>query len=132
MFLGEVFFGARSYCRLLICIKFVYVQSTYPYNDNLYNDITLITIFFCRRHRLLWLGHVVREGRNSASYQALEMAINTRDIKRPRGRPHLRWIDNIKNDLKHANIDISDCQKFELALDKKKWLMLVEKCAAFA
>ena len=35
----------------------------------------------CRRRRLLWLGHVVREGRNSASYQALEMAINTRDIK---------------------------------------------------
>eukprot|EP00117_Sycon_ciliatum_P002356 scpid25615/ scgid4849/ LINE-1 reverse transcriptase homolog len=49
-----------------------------------------------RRRRLLWLGHVVREGRNSASYQALEMAINTRDIKRPRGQPHLRWIDNIK------------------------------------
>ena len=84
----------------------------------------------CRRRRLLWLGHVVREGRNSASYQALEMAINTRDIKRPRGRPHLRWIDNIKSDLKHANIDISDC--FELALDKKEWLMLVEKCAALA
>ena len=84
----------------------------------------------CRRRRLLWLGHVVREGRNSASYQALEMAINTRDIKRPRGRPHLRWIDNIKSDLKHANIDISDC--FELALDKKEWLMLVEKYAALA
>ena len=84
----------------------------------------------CRRRRLLWLSHVVRDGPNSASYQALEMAINTRDIKRPRGRPHLRWIDNIKNDVKHANIDISDC--FELALDKKKWLMLVEKCAALA
>ena len=47
----------------------------------------------CRRRRLLWLGDVVREGRNSASYQAQEMAINTLDIKRPRGRPHLRWID---------------------------------------
>ena len=59
-----------------------------------------------------------REGRNSASYQALEMTINTRDIKGPHGRPHLRRIYNIKNDLKHANIDISDW--FELALDKKK------------
>ena len=45
----------------------------------------------CRRRRLLWLGHVVRKGRNTASYQALEIAIKTRDIKRPRGRPHLRW-----------------------------------------
>ena len=31
----------------------------------------------CCRRQLLWLGHVVREGPNSASYPALEVAINT-------------------------------------------------------
>ena len=39
-------------------------------------------------------------------------------------------LDRLTILLKHANIDISDC--FELALDKKKILMLVEKCAALA
>ena len=32
-------------CQVRLDIFLVLVQSTYPYNDNLYNDITAITIF---------------------------------------------------------------------------------------
>ena len=48
------------------------------------------------------------------------------DIKRPRGRPLKRWIDNINDDLKLLNISIKDC--FDLAHDKTRWLELIDRC----
>ena len=65
-------------------------------NDNLYQRTNQVPISStCRRRRLLWLGHVIREG-PGASYEALQLALNTSDIKRPRGRPPRRWVDSVK------------------------------------
>ena len=47
----------------------------------------------CRQRRLLRFGHIARQHPDSTSRKALEMAMNSRDIKKPRGRPLLRWID---------------------------------------
>jgi len=69
---------------------------------------------------------VIREGEGAASYEALQLALDTHDIKRPRGRPPKRWVDNIKDDLKPTNLSVRDC--FPLAHDKKKWLEIIDRC----
>ena len=84
---------------------------TYPHrisNNNLYKQSNQVPISsICRRRRLLWLGHVIREGPGAASYKALQLAFNIDDIKRSRGRPLRRWIDNINDDLKLLNISVA-------------------------
>ena len=95
--------------------------------NNLYTQSNQVPISsICRRRRLLWLGHVIREGPVAASYEALQLTLNIDDIKRPRGRPLKRWIDNINDDLKLLNISIKDC--FDLAHDKTRWLELIDRC----
>ena len=42
----------RAMCNYFIKIITLEIQSTYPYNDNLYNDITSITIFSCQTKSL--------------------------------------------------------------------------------
>ena len=68
----------------------------------------------------------MREGPVAASYEALQLTLNINDIKRPRGRPLKRWIDNINDDLKLLNISIKDY--FDLAHDKTRWLELIDRC----
>ena len=103
---------------------------THPHhisNDNLYQRTNQVLILStCRRRRLLWLGHVIREGPGAASYEALQLALNTSDIKRPRGRPPRRWVDSVKEDLSPLNISIRDC--FHLALNKNNWLVIIDRC----
>jgi len=96
-------------------------------NDALYNETKESPISsICRKRRLLWFAHVIREGPNSSSFQALEMVMDTSDIKKPRGRPPTRWIDTIKNDLKPINISLS--QAVHLAEDRLSWLDVVNRC----
>lgn len=96
-------------------------------NNNLYLQSQQIPISsVCRQRRLLWLGHVIREGPGAASFEALKLSLNTSDIKRPRGRPTKRWVDNIKEDLNPLNISVQDC--FNLALHKKNWLDIIDRC----
>ena len=80
----------------------------------------------CRQRRLLWFGHVVREGEESSSFQALLMSINTTDIRRPRGRPRLRWIDVVKKDLQCINLSLLDA--VQSASDRAAWLEIVNRC----
>ena len=82
----------------------------------------------CKRRRLLWFGHVVREGPGTASYGALTMAIDTSKIKRPRGRPRLRWIDVVKSDISPLGHTLEDC--LNTARDKKLWLDFIDKCTS--
>ena len=52
-------------------------------NNNLYTETKQSPgSATCRRRRLLWFGHVVREGPESASFQALELSINTNGTKK--------------------------------------------------
>ena len=80
----------------------------------------------CRQWRLLWFGHVVREGEESSPFQALLMSINTTDIRRPRGRPCLRWIDVVKKDLQCINLSLLDA--VQSASDRAAWLEIVNRC----
>ena len=50
-----------------------------------------------RRRRLEWFGHVKRRCETENIRPVAEMKI---EGKRPRGRPKLRWEDNVRMDLK--------------------------------
>ena len=80
----------------------------------------------CRRQRLLRFGHVIREGKDAVSYKALHMAMNITDIKKPRGRPVTKWVDNIRNDLLLLNMSLLEAE--QLASDRTHWLDVVDRC----
>ena len=105
----------RKLRHLLGIVHPNHISSKNVYKQTNQQPLTAI----CKRSRLLWLGHVVREGPDSASYGALQMALQVQDIKRPRGRPIKRWVDNIKADLQPLNMNVQECLK--LAEDKKNW-----------
>ena len=111
--------------KLRVLLQIVYPQRIT--NNNLYTETKQSPVSAtCRRRRLLWFGHVVREGPESASFQALELSINTNDIKKPRGRPPLRWIDTIRHDLKAADLSVESA--LQAAGDRLTWLDTVDRC----
>ena len=111
--------------KLRVLLQIVYPQRIT--NNNLYTETKQSPVSAtCRRRRLLWFGHVVREGPESASFQALELSINTNDIKKTRGRPPLRWIDTIRHDLKAADLSVEST--LQAAGDRLTWLDTVDRC----
>ena len=46
--------------------------------------------------KMRWAGHVARMGERRVVYRVL---VGKPEVKRPLGRPRLRWEDNIKMDL---------------------------------
>ena len=83
-------------------------------NNHLYSQTNSIPITsICRERQLMWFGHVVRQGPHSPSYQALMLATDTSDIKKPRSRPpppSMRWMNNVRKDLKSVELAISNAQ----------------------
>ena len=65
-----------------------------------------------RERRLRWFGHARRCADGSVVKTALDLRV---DGNRGRGRPKMRWFDNIKKDLEVTNLTEQD------ALDRVKW-----------
>ena len=80
----------------------------------------------CRRMRLKWFGHVVREGEGSASFKAYQMARDISGIRRRRGRPQTRWVDVVRNDLDKVGLGLDTAE--QAAADKKTWGDIVDQC----
>ena len=71
---------------------------------------------FLTKKRLSWFGHVQRrEEHNIAKYVLATQVPGSR----PRGRPKLRWMDRIKQDMKENNI----CP--ECATDRESWFIMI-------
>jgi hypothetical protein len=79
---------------------------------------TLIRMINSRRVR--WAGHVRRMGERRNAYRIL---VENPEEKRPLGRPRLRWVDNIKIDLREIGWDRGDW--IDLAEDRGPWRALV-------
>ena len=79
----------------------------------------------CRSRRLQWFGHVVREGPGCMSYEALMFALDTDDIHRPRGRPPMRWVDVVRQDLERVGLSVEVALK--QAADQNKWSKVLSK-----
>ena len=67
-----------------------------------------------------WAGHVARMGERRGVCRVL---VGKLEGKRPRGRPRLRWVDNIKMDLKE--VGCGGMGWIELAQDRDRWRALV-------
>jgi len=67
-----------------------------------------------------WAGHVARMGASRGAYWVL---VGKPVIKRPLGRPRLRWEDNIKMDRQEVLLGGMDWVK--LVQDRDRWRALV-------
>jgi hypothetical protein len=52
---------------------------------------------FIKSHRIRWLGHVVRMEDNAMPKSLLKGRLYS---KRRKGRPRMRWLDDVESDLK--------------------------------
>jgi hypothetical protein len=66
----------------------------------LYSSPNIIRMIKSRRMR--WVGHLSRMGAKRNAYRIL---VGKAEGRRPLGRPRLRWVDNIKMDLREIGWD---------------------------
>ena len=65
-----------------------------------YGNVNIIRTL--KSHRLQWVGHVTWMGDERRTHKLL---LGKPEGKRPRGRPKIRWEDNIIWDLKEVNYE---------------------------
>ena len=75
---------------------------------------------FIQAHRISWLGHVKRMGVGVMLRKMMEGRLF---IGRRKGRPRLRWMDDVVADLEVMKIK----QWMEMMKDREKWRMTVEE-----
>jgi len=80
---------------------------------------------FIKAQRIRWLGHVKRMEVGAMPRKMMEGRLF---IGRRRGRPRLRWIDDVVADLKVMKIK----QWMEKMKDREKWRLTVEEAKANA
>ena len=100
-------------------------------NNRLYAIFRLKPIsHMCRKLRLTWLGHVIREGRGAASFEALQKALDIKDIrwKRKGWKNQTRWVDVVNDDLSNIGLNIDGAMK--IASNKRAWAKTVDRCLA--
>ncbi|KAJ4449812.1 hypothetical protein ANN_01218 [Periplaneta americana] len=73
----------------------------------LYSSPDIIHNRNIKSRRLRWAEHVARMGESRNAYRVL---VVRPEVKRPLGRPRLRWEDNIKMDLREVGYDGSCAQ----------------------
>ena len=86
--------------------------------NDLYSSPTIFRVIKSRKMR--WAGHIARMGARIGVYRVL---MGKPEGKRPRGRPRLRWKDNIKMDLQAVRYGFMDW--IELAQDRDRLQVLV-------
>jgi hypothetical protein len=75
---------------------------------------------FIKAQRLRWLGHVIRMGEDRLNKRILQEKIFS---SRRRGRPKLRWLDDVKKDLHIMRVT----KWKEKARNREKWRQIVEE-----
>ena len=84
---------------------------------DLYSLPNIVRVVKSRRMR--WAGHVARMGEGRGVHRVL---VGKPEGKRPWGRPRLRWVDNIKMDLREVG---GGGDWVELAQNRDRWRALV-------
>ena len=78
---------------------------------------------FCKLSRLRWAGHVIRQGDDDLSRRVL---LSEPGGKRPRGRPRLRWVDGVEEDVARLG-----CRNWKIvALNREGWRKLLKEAEA--
>ncbi|GAA6097853.1 uncharacterized protein LOC118430043 [Tachysurus ichikawai] len=75
------------------------------------------------QRRTLWLGHVLRLPSDHPTSAILQFDPKTAVLRRPRGKPHTRWLDILAGDLQQQGVAIEDAE--QLAQDRQCWKQLI-------
>jgi hypothetical protein len=73
--------------------------------------------------RLEWLGHVVRMNETRSVKKIFEGKLEGR---RGRGRPRLRWIDDVEDDLRELDVKRWRTETFE----REEWASIIKEAKA--
>jgi hypothetical protein len=73
--------------------------------------------------RLEWLGHVIRMNETRSVKKIFEGKLEGR---RGKGRPRLRWINNVKDDLRKLGVKRWRTK----ALDREEWASIIGEAKA--
>ena len=76
-----------------------------------------------RIRRLEWIGHVIRMNETRCVKKIFEGKL---DGRRGRGRPRLRWIDNVEDDLRKLGVKRWRTK----ALDREEWASIIREAKA--
>jgi hypothetical protein len=91
------------------------------HNEELHNlYFSPNTIRVIKSMKVRWAGHVAQMGEKRNAYRILVGKPEGRD---PLGRPRLRWMDNIRMDLRGIGWDGMDW--IDLAQDRDQWRAVV-------
>jgi hypothetical protein len=77
---------------------------------------------FIKSQRIRWLGHVERMEDNAMPKRMLKGKLYS---KRGKGRPRMRWLDDLESDLKMIMKGWKEKMK-----DRKQWRLVVEEAKA--
>jgi hypothetical protein len=80
-------------------------------------------IRFIKSQRIRWLGHVERMEDNAMPKRMLKGRLYS---KRMKGRPRLRWLDDVESDLK--KMEVKGWK--EKMRDREQWRLVVEEAKA--
>ena len=73
--------------------------------------------------RFEWLGHIIRMNETRSVKKIFERKLEGR---RGRGRPRLRWIDDVEDDLRKL-----DVKRWRVkALDREEWASIIREAKA--
>ena len=78
---------------------------------------------FIEAQRIIWLGHVKRMEEGAMTRKMMEGRLF---VGRRKGRPRLRWMDDVVSDLRVMRIK----QWMEKMQDREKWRLIVEEAKA--
>ena len=78
-------------------------------NEDLYKQSNMLPIVqVINKNKLRWFGHVMRREEESTLRVVMKLKMKG---KRPRGRPRLRWLDNIDSHLKAKKTSMKKSSK---------------------
>jgi hypothetical protein len=76
-----------------------------------------VILRFIRSQRIRWLGHVERMEDNAMLKRVL---IGRLHSKRRKGRPRMRWLDDVENDLKGWKEKMTNREQWRLVVEEAK------------
>jgi hypothetical protein len=88
---------------------------------NKYKSQNIVTVIKIRR--LQWIGHVIRMNETRSVKKIFEGKLEGR---RGRGRPRLRWIDDVEDDLRKLGVK----RWRPKALDREEWASITREAKA--
>ena len=87
-------------------------------NEDLYKQSNMHIVQVINKNKLRWFGHVMRREEESTLRVVMKLKMKG---KRPRGRPRLRWLDNVDSHLKGKKTSLKEVLETKCFENRKYW-----------